>query len=317
MSAKSTHISSQGFSLVSHIILIIFLTLTTVVVEEVIPDTKYTSIGTQIISPVAMSLSGSKNADDTDLYSPSGTKNPTNPTEKSTTNQESMITPDKPVASEEDSSNAKEGLPGDPTQEVKPSDGITETTKKTKQGIDSDGIPELYGFPLQGKTVFLLDVSGSMDSQYKNITRLEAMKVQLANYIKLMAETDEFDIIIFAGDIDEFGNNYKHLWGTLLKATLENKLEAIKWVKGLESYGSTPTYEALKHACDHYDKDLANMLLITDGYPDSSEAIINEAPGWFKKFDDCMLICISIGGEGYAFIARLANAVNGAYAMVE
>lgn len=316
MGTKITHISSQSFSLISHIILLTFLLSATVVVPELIPeDVKYTSIGTQTFSPVELAMSGTKDANDTDTYSPSGSKNPSTQPENQTNNSD-WILPDKPVASEE-SSNPKEGLPGDPVPATKPSDGTTEVTKPAEQGVDSEGIPELYGFPLRGKTVFLLDVSGSMDSRYKNTTRLEAMKVSLINYIKLMVEEDEFDIVIFADGVDEFGRYYKYLWGSLSKATSENKAEAIKWLKKVESYGSTPTYEALQYVCTHYNKDLNNLLLITDGYPNEEEPIIREAPEWFKKFDHCALICISIGGEGYAFITKLAHAVNGAFAMIE
>lgn len=186
-------------------------------------------------------------------------------------------------------------------------------------GPDEDGQAQLYGEPIDGRTVFLLDASGSMGERFGDATRFDALLGDLIAAISLLKEDDEFDIVYFSSDAPATRSFCQPLWFGLKPATDENKQKAVEWLDGIEPKAGTPTYQALSYTCRSYPKDLKNLILITDGEPSAgtAESIIRAAPIWFQRFKDCRLTCISIGGEGLNFIKALAGAVDGAYTLVK
>jgi len=307
-----------------HATLLALLTFSSIMVNEpqVIPEVAILKIGEQEIAPPELALSGEPDQE-TDVAPPVGAEKPVeDPNEKP---KEAIIDPMLPNPEEPPpeqlENNPAEGLPGEPAPPTDPMDGLFGPKTEAEQGIDTKGVPELFGEKLEGKTVLMLDVSGSMVGAYRGTTRLEVLILELINAISLMNEDDEFDVVIFGGDLPSWEGNCKFLWGSVQTATEEKKQEALNWIDTFPSIagGSTPTYNALKYVCNQYPPDLDNMVLVTDGYPNNQTSydIIKEAPEWFEKFDDCKMVCVSIGDDGLNFILRLAETLEGVYSPVE
>lgn len=320
ISKLSTKFSSYGISFITHALIIITLCVAVVVVPQVVPQPPMVEIGEQIKYPEALTVSGTPDAEVSDAAPPSGTVDPQEEQDASSVkNPESMIKPfDKPPAAEETKA-PSEGLPGEPSKAAQPVEGIFGPAREGKPGIDNEGIPMLFGEPIRGKTVFVLDTSGSMDSFYRmGLSRLDALRIELINCIGLMNDLDEFDIIVYDGYRDDSSNHCVHLWGELKIASEENKQAAIDWLANLRTGGSTPTYEALEYACGYGPDDLDNLLLLTDGFPDShSESELQKAKKWFEHFEECKFVCVSIGEDGLGFVLILVDAVGGVYTVVE
>lgn len=314
-----TILSSNFFSFTIHIITIalLFTTAAYIKEEEPIPVTLF---GEQTYLPTKSTLSGIPSEEEvSDTAPPTGAEkakdNENDPSVKIP--EQMLITPDKPVRSEE-SKEPKEGLPGEPSQDSKPVNGIADQLKSGKPGLDSDGIPLLFGEPIEGKSVLLLDISGSMLTEHRGSSRLNLVLIELTKYLSIMFDSNQFDIVAFSGDYDAGNNHCKTLWGELKSATEENKQEAIAWVKVLYSTGSTPTYDALKYVSEHYPSDLDNLFLITDGYPnEDTKEIIDNVPIWYKDFIKCRFICVSIGGEGISFLRALVLVTKGVIVIVK
>lgn len=264
----------------------------------------------------------------------SGEPEPTNPqlpdAGEVTEQPEEAIKPDKDIPEQmlldpdesppaDITKNPAEGLPGVPTPPRSLEEGILKTFKKARRGPDSEGIPKMFGNPIEGDTVFLLDLSGSMDESYLGSTRLEILKTELINAIELLTEKDTFDILVYSGSYASWDGYCKYLFGYLVEGTADNKEAALAWVKALDADGSTPTYEALKYVCTYYPEGLDNLVLITDGYPNDGTAdlIIDEFDEWMERFDNCKFIGICIGDASLGFVKKLAKTVDGVYTVVE
>lgn len=317
-----TRSNAFNIALIFHTAVLFVLCVSMIMVQPkpvVTPEPQVIKIGEQVTVPPELSMSGMP-IEATESLPPAGEIEPEpdiNPVDDIP--EQMLKDPDEPMPKDL-SKNPEAGLPGEPTPMATPSDGAFGPINEGKPGLDSDGGPELFGEKIEGRTLYILDVSGSMEySTNSNTRRIDILKAELINCIGLMTETDEFDIVVYSGNYRSWLGYSESLWNALTFATEANKAIAIEWVKNIVTGGSTPTYEALKWACFKYDKDLKNMILITDGVPDDStgKLIIEEAPDWLKEFTECKLICISIGTDGLQFIKELANAVGGVYNAVD
>jgi len=176
--------------------------------------------------------------------------------------------------------------------------------------------PTYYGEPLQGKFAFILDASGSMGG-----SRIASLRAETTATISDLTEDDEFDCVAYGDQFGVSANYSKFMWTGLLPATEGNKSSAISWVNGPSTNpgGGTPTYACLKKSCEVYPSDLTKMILVTDGYPNTSGSasqILADFPGWWSKFTDAELICICIGGGGASFMQSLAALAGGTYIAV-
>lgn len=208
---------------------------------------------------------------------------------------------------------ASKGLPGQPTPVTTPAD------LNSLRGPDSKGIPELFGMPIDGDTLFVVDLSGSMADPYGTTTRWHAVINELINAINSLRAEDSFDIVAYSGSYEGAPYYTRELWNMLQPATPDNKADALRWLDTLIPDGSTPTYEALQYACMHYPTNVENLILVTDGLPNSgSESkILGSAPRLFSRFTDLDFICISISSEGLPFVKRLVDKAGGTYVLVD
>lgn len=208
---------------------------------------------------------------------------------------------------------ATKGLPGDPLREATPMD------RSILKGDESRGISEMFGVPLEGDTLFLVDLSGSMADAYGDITRGEAVVNELLNAIQSLRDEDSFDIIAYSGAYASSPYYTKHLWGSLQGATDSNKADAIRWLATLVPDSGTPTYEALTHVCMHYPASVSNLILVTDGVPNggTEPKILGSIQRLLSRFTDLDFICISISSAGLDFVKRLVDKAGGTYVLVE
>lgn len=170
-----------------------------------------------------------------------------------------------------------------------------ETPPGTPPGEDP---PTFYGEPVEGKFCFILDASGSMAG-----SRIASLRAEATNTIGALSDSDEFDCMSYG---TQFADSTMELWGGLQPATDGNKTAATNFVNGpaCNPGAGTPTHRALEKACSIYPDDLSKMLLLTDGAPNatgSASQILAHFPAWWGKFpQECVLVCICIGGVGEA-----------------
>ncbi len=201
------------------------------------------------------------------------------------------------------------------TLQVTDSSMATATRTYTVEIIDSGPMrPTCYGEIVREKTVFLLDASSSMFG-----SRVAVMRAEMNSSISGLLPHHRIDLAAFG---DQFGivNYYSHcMWAsTDLPMTAANRSVAINWVNGPATNpgGGTPTYAALKNACQLYPANLKGMFLITDGYPNTSGSaslILADFPSWWSKFPDCHLTGVCIGGGGASFVQALVSLAGGTY----
>lgn len=177
--------------------------------------------------------------------------------------------------------------------------------------------PQFFGEPIHGKCLFVMDNSGSMLEKLINgVKRIDNLRAEVLGAIKGFTNTDEFDCIIF------YNKQVVSLWGKLKSATEENKQEAITWINKYtaDSFGDTPTLDALKIGCSIYPKDLDNFLFISDGVPSSNtdvSQIIFDFPYLWNFDKGCKFLAICISDDGLAFMQKLAKLAKGKCLIVE
>ena len=175
--------------------------------------------------------------------------------------------------------------------------------------------PTFFGEPVQGKTCFLLDASGSMGG-----SRIATVRSETTTAIGKLTEDDEIDCVAYGSQFPVAQSYSKFMWGALLPCTAGNKAAAINWVNGPSTNpgGGTPTYACLEKSCQVYPSDLDQMFLLTDGSPNvsgSASQILADFPAWWSKFVDAEFVAVCIGGSGPAqdFMMSLAALAGGTY----
>lgn len=122
--------------------------------------------------------------------------------------------------------------------------------------------PDFFGTRVTGKTIFIIDRSGSM-STYGRTDRLKSATLQA---LKSFSETDQFGIIEY------------HNEATVLTpfdyATQTHKADAEAAVSSLEVTGGTNYLLALE-AATAAATDADQIIFLSDGYPSTSEGVID------------------------------------------
>ncbi|MCK6440410.1 MAG: hypothetical protein L6Q71_09465 [Planctomycetes bacterium] len=205
---------------------------------------------------------------------------------------------------------------GEPPAE--PSDPIFE---------DEEGDSKFNGELVGGKAIFIIDVSDSMKSPdagpgedwdgniHGSMRRLDKVKTALINFLRTVDASVSFDIIWLAGGNIEPCEppNTAKLRGELVRCTDEMREQAIQAVIKQYTWLGTPTWRALKDACELYPDDLQTLILYTDGAPFPRDvagewgesqvpAILADFPKWYKrkKANGCSLTVFVAGNNDKA-----------------
>ncbi len=176
--------------------------------------------------------------------------------------------------------------------------------------------PQYYGIDIHAKRLmFIIDHSGSMKEYWGAYTRLDRAKYELVRAIEELPEDTEFAIAFYESTV--------RMWREeLVRATAENKREAIQFVHRLGYGDKTNTYEALRRALE-FDEALEAVFLLTDGRPTTGNLVV---PGQIvpdiihrNRFRHLNINTIGIAVEGATqqFLESLAEQSNGEYRTAE
>ncbi|MHC4450107.1 MAG: VWA domain-containing protein [Planctomycetota bacterium] len=211
--------------------------------------------------------------------------------------------------------------------------------KKTGQRFatkERKGSAHFYGVPTRSnRIVFVLDRSASMKEpvpQRPTTTgkpppdwvpgknKMEVAKNQLARSIRGLQPDVEFAVVFYSHEV--------HRWRKeLMKATPENKKEAIEWFERLQPVGSTMIFDALSQALRYAPKGADTIFLLSDGAPSTPgghELLVGEplekAVTEFldaNKAHRCIVHTIGVGAQqDRTLMERLARATGGTYRAV-
>jgi len=121
--------------------------------------------------------------------------------------------------------------------------------------------------------IFVLDVSGSMDSKIRTLAD------GVSRALGQMTGMDRFRIITFNDKARELTNNWED-------ATPENVQAYIEKVKALSSGGSTDIYKGISRALRNLDNDRAtSIVLVTDAVTNTGIVDPKEFHDLMKKYD--------------------------------
>lgn len=117
------------------------------------------------------------------------------------------------------------------------------------------------GFKFKGKKIlFIIDTSLSMREE----DRIGQVKAGLKMLLTALPPQYQVDIIQFPqGQRAPF----QALWGGIKENSSLHKLEALEFIYSLKPYGGTPTRQVLLYALEHYQKDITDIVLLSDGAP--------------------------------------------------
>ncbi|WP_161604399.1 VWA domain-containing protein [Roseiconus nitratireducens] len=122
------------------------------------------------------------------------------------------------------------------------------------------GRSKYYGIDIYAqRMLFIIDRSGSMNTQVGSRTRLQRAKRELITALDGLDEACEFGILVFDRNVRAWREE-------LVPATESNKREAIQFVQYLSAGSSTNTHAALCRGLN-FDAQMEAIFLLTDGKP--------------------------------------------------
>ncbi len=183
-------------------------------------------------------------------------------------------------------------------EDIQISNAFVSRTKDGKEAILLSFMPEINEYEDSEKEyIFVVDVSGSMDSSNK----MEKTKEALKRCLKELDEGDRFNII-------PFESTFRFYKEESVEATEQNIEDAIKFVDGLEADGGTEILKPLKFAL--YEKsDDKVVIVLTDGQVGNESEIVDFIS---KNIYNSKLFAFGIDTSvNTAFIKDMAKAGNG------
>lgn len=155
-----------------------------------------------------------------------------------------------------------------------------------------------------GKVVFVLDRSGSMKEMIGVRSRAQELKKEIFRSIHALEENMAFNVIFFSDDSIEIDSR------GLRPATRENKLEVIRWIRGMRFEGDTFPEESLRKALDQRPDAI---FFLTDGIF-GSEVVMNVTE---ENSHQIPIFTICMGNPQGAFLLRsLASQNHGTFRFV-
>lgn len=127
--------------------------------------------------------------------------------------------------------------------------------------VEGDRTRAYWGIPIEGNSiVFLIDLSGSMDTRVDRTTRLRKAQDKLIETLRGLDGTMRFNILVFSS----LPGTWRY---SLQTATPEVVEDAIEWVDGLKKHplqgGGTNLFDSLELALNQ--EGVETVFLLTDG----------------------------------------------------
>jgi Ca-activated chloride channel family protein len=143
--------------------------------------------------------------------------------------------------------------------------------------------------------IFILDRSGSMEG-----APLEQAKRAVSACLATLRESDEFGLVAFDDHTELFHK-------APMKATMENRDKALKFLERVDARGGTEMEQALRAGFDLAGKKPADFFLVTDGQVSATENIIQH-----MKQAEMRIYCLGIGAASQdRFLTLLARNTGG------
>jgi Ca-activated chloride channel homolog len=135
--------------------------------------------------------------------------------------------------------------------------------------------------------VLVADISGSMKG-----TKLAELKLALKDIIETLSMTDRFNIVCFNTNV----YSYKE---SLIEASPENRLQAIRFIDEIEASGGTNISGAISKSLESFTKDqgksLQYIILVSDGTPTAGECEISSLIDMIPSSSPVRLFDLGIG----------------------
>jgi hypothetical protein len=187
-----------------------------------------------------------------------------------------------------------------------------------------------YGIKTRSNRIlFVIDRSGSMLEKMTDSAtgrdggrdRMSVAKAELNAAIAGLEETDVFNIVSYANDVDRWQK-------AMQKAAPEVRKKAAGWIeKDLQAVGGTNIYDALREAFSlagigaldkHYESNVDTIFFLTDGEPTVGEVVeadeILRRVAEFNRLSRIVVHTVGLGkGHNSTFLRRLAEENGGQY----
>lgn len=153
--------------------------------------------------------------------------------------------------------------------------------------------PEHLGQRLPREVVMIIDTSGSMEGD-----SIEQARAAVALALARLAPEDRFNVI-------EFNSQASALFAAAQPATRANRVQAVRWVEGLQADGGTEMAAALELALDGREdaQRVRQIIFVTDGAVGNEQqlfGLINQRLG------DSRLFTVGIGAAPNSHFMRKA-----------
>jgi hypothetical protein len=167
-------------------------------------------------------------------------------------------------------------------------DGAREVTKDVET-MSREGLYEIRS----KRTLFIVDISGSMEARTQKGSRLEITKRELKRVIGDLGPDMLFNLIFFS--------DKAQLWKPkMVKGSSEQKSAALRVVEAQKANGQTATFDALRLAFGLDDVD--TIYFLSDGFPTvgpvtSEELIKTEVRKWNRSKQITIHTIAFVAGE--------------------
>ncbi|MEM0896747.1 MAG: vWA domain-containing protein [Verrucomicrobiota bacterium] len=136
--------------------------------------------------------------------------------------------------------------------------------------------PDIFGIPLSSDTLFIIDVSGSMNGQYGNSTRLEAVLLELQRGIAELSPELRFGVVTFSESAEVIPQRPGQTTLEFGLATAEAKDYVISQLGSITAAGTTNYAPALS-VTSQFNVLPEQVIFLTDGAPkDSYDSEVTE-----------------------------------------
>ncbi|MEM9481198.1 MAG: vWA domain-containing protein [Verrucomicrobiota bacterium] len=129
--------------------------------------------------------------------------------------------------------------------------------------------PDIFGIPLASDTLFIIDVSGSMNGQYGTTTRLGTVLQELQQAVAELHPSFRFGVVTFSNDATVIPQRAGQTSLEFGLATAEAKDYVINQLTSITASGSTKYAPALATA-SQFDVLPEQIIFLTDGAPDDN-----------------------------------------------
>ena len=162
-----------------------------------------------------------------------------------------------------------------------------------------------FGIPLMDEVLFVVDASGSMDTDFGGMTRFQAVIQELISAIDSLGPDKSFNVAMFDGGVHWTDGSW-----SLLEGTAENSHNMIATLQTIEG-GSGTNYEAGLSLPMMYNPKPVQVIFLSDGRPNSSYDYSQELNTLVGNGIRVDTVGIDLDSGALANLEEISNATGG------